>query len=67
MFSMLTPVNYPRTQTTAPTAETKFHTGAFVAIAKSCQNNANLYTHSDITIYIYIIKKKRAEASAAEG
>ena len=65
MFSMLTPVNYSRTQTTAPTAETKFHTGAFVAIAKSCQNNANLYTHSDITIYI--IKKKRAEASAAEG
>ena len=64
---MLTPVNYSRTQATAPTAETKFHTGAFVAIAKSCQNNANLYTHSDITIYIYIINKKTHQGERRRG
>jgi hypothetical protein len=63
MFSMLIPVNYSRRQTTAPTAETTFCTGAFVAIAKSCPNKANLNTHSDINI----IKKKRTKARAAEG
>jgi hypothetical protein len=61
---MLTPVHYSRTQTTAPTTETKCCTEAFVAIAKSCQNNANLYTHSDIQ---NIYKEKTHQGQRRRG